>query len=209
MNPKTIASHTRQVGAMLLATMVMAGCDRPAEPGSGAESAAGSPTQVATRRDTQAGREKSVQCLACHGALGVSENQMWPNLAGQSVAYLAKQLRDYRDGRRADPWMTQMAVPLSDDDIDDLAAYFSSLDGVGGEPGSTVVAAASCIACHSAQAVASNALWPALTGQNEHYLAKQLQDFRAGRRTDPVMAPLAQVLSDEQVTELAAHFANQ
>jgi cytochrome c553 len=194
---------------MLLGMLVLAGCDRPAEPGSGAETAATSPGQVAAQRDTRAGREKSVKCLACHGALGMSENQMWPNLAGQSVAYIAKQLRDYREGRRADPWMTQMAVPLSDDDIDDLAAYFSSLDGVGGEPGSTLVAAATCIACHSAQAVASNTLWPALTGQNEHYLAKQLQDFRAGRRTDPVMAPLAQVLSDVQVTALAEHFANQ
>jgi len=209
MNAQMIASLTKLAGAMLLVVVVLAGCDRSAEPGSGAESAASSTAQVASQRDTSAGREKSVQCLGCHGALGMSENQLWPNLAGQSVAYLAKQLRDYRDGRRADPWMTQMAVPLSDDDIDDLAAYFSTLGGVGGEPASTLVAAATCTACHSAQAVASNALWPALTGQNEHYLAKQLQDFRAGRRTDMVMAPLAKVLSDDQVTALAAHFANQ
>ena len=56
---------------------------------------------------------------------------------------------------------------------------------------------------------AANSLWPKLAGQHERYLVKQLQDYQAGRRADPVMAPLAKPLSDQDVEELAAYFAGQ
>jgi cytochrome c553 len=77
--------------------------------------------------DAAAGKTKAATCAACHGAAGVSANPMWPNLAGQKEAYLAKQLKAFRDGTRSDPMMTGMAKPLSDADIADLAAYFSGL----------------------------------------------------------------------------------
>jgi len=77
--------------------------------------------------DADAGKAKSATCTACHGAAGVSANPMWPNLAGQQEMYLAKQLKDFRDGRRNDPVMAPMAKPLSDEDIANLAAYYSSL----------------------------------------------------------------------------------
>ena len=66
-------------------------------------------------------------CAGCHGPKGVSSNPLWPNLAGQKDAYLVKQMKAFRDGTRYDPMMTPMAKPLSDADIDNLAAYFSSL----------------------------------------------------------------------------------
>lgn len=78
--------------------------------------------------DAAAGKGKSASCVACHGAEGVSLNPLWPNLAGQKEQYLAKQLKDFRDGRRNDPMMTPMAKPLSDGDIADLAAYYASLE---------------------------------------------------------------------------------
>lgn len=77
--------------------------------------------------DAEAGKTKSAACAGCHGAEGVSSNPMWPNLAGQKEGYLVKQLKAFREGTRSDPMMTPMAKPLSDDDIDNLAAYFSSL----------------------------------------------------------------------------------
>lgn len=77
--------------------------------------------------DLQAGKKKSTTCAACHGAVGISSNTSWPNLAGQQTAYLIKQLKDFREGRRTDPWMSPMAKPLSDTDIDDLATFFNSL----------------------------------------------------------------------------------
>ncbi len=77
--------------------------------------------------DAAAGKAKAAVCAGCHGAKGVSANPMWPNLAGQKDAYLVKQLKAFREGKRQDPMMSPMAKPLSDADIDNLAAYFSSL----------------------------------------------------------------------------------
>ena len=77
--------------------------------------------------DAAAGKAKSASCAGCHGPAGVSNNPLWPNLAGQKEAYLVKQLKAFRDGERNDPMMAPMAKPLSDDDIANLAAYYSSL----------------------------------------------------------------------------------
>jgi cytochrome c553 len=77
--------------------------------------------------DAAAGKTKSALCAACHGANGISNNDMWPNLAGQKQGYLVKQLTDLRSGERKNPMMSPMAANLSDADIADLAAYFSSL----------------------------------------------------------------------------------
>lgn len=77
--------------------------------------------------DKAAGKAKSTTCAGCHGAAGHSANPIWPNLAGQKEAYLVKQLKAFRDGSRKDPTMNSMAKPLSDADIANLAAYYSSL----------------------------------------------------------------------------------
>ena len=74
-----------------------------------------------------AGKKKSETCAACHGAVGISSNTSWPNLAGQQKAYLVKQMKDFRDGKRSDPWMSPMAKPLSDEDMADLADFYNSL----------------------------------------------------------------------------------
>lgn len=77
--------------------------------------------------DPGAGAEKAVTCSGCHGERGMSVNDIWPNLAGQKAGYLAKALRDFREGRRTDPMMATFARHLSDDDIADLAAYYAAL----------------------------------------------------------------------------------
>ena len=73
------------------------------------------------------GKSKAAMCAACHGLNGISMAPMYPNLKGQKEQYLEKALRAYRDGQRNDPTMSPMARPLSDRDIEDLAAYFSNL----------------------------------------------------------------------------------
>ncbi len=77
--------------------------------------------------DAAAGKAKSVTCAGCHGTNGISNNPMWPNLAGQKQAYLASSLQMYRDGRRKNAMMSAMAKNLTDADISNLAAYYSSL----------------------------------------------------------------------------------
>ena len=76
--------------------------------------------------DAGAGKTKAAVCAACHGPTGRSANDAWPNLAGQKLPYLVKQLKAFRDGTRTNPLMSPMATTLSDADIEDLAAWFSS-----------------------------------------------------------------------------------
>lgn len=76
--------------------------------------------------DVEAGKAKAALCAACHGATGVSMNPMWPNLAGQKEQYLAKQIKAFRDGTRTDAMMAPMVAGLTDDDIDNLAAFFAA-----------------------------------------------------------------------------------
>jgi cytochrome c553 len=77
--------------------------------------------------NASAGKAKSGVCAGCHGPDGVSVNPLWPNLAGQNAEYLVKQMKDYRDGRRTDPVMAPMAQGLTDEDIENLAAYYAGL----------------------------------------------------------------------------------
>ena len=77
--------------------------------------------------DAAAGKAKSSTCASCHGADGIATTDLYPNLAGQKEGYLVKAIKAYRDGTRKDPMMGAMAKPLSDADIDNLAAYYSSL----------------------------------------------------------------------------------
>ena len=77
--------------------------------------------------DAAAGKAKAATCAGCHGPEGISLNDLWPNLAGQKEGYLIAQIKAFRDGQRSNPMMTPMVAPLSDTDIEDLAAYYSSL----------------------------------------------------------------------------------
>lgn len=77
--------------------------------------------------DPVAGKAKSMTCAGCHGINGISNNGMWPNLAGQKAPYLVSQLKQFRDGKRDNAMMTAMAKGLSDADIANLAAYYSNL----------------------------------------------------------------------------------
>jgi cytochrome c553 len=81
--------------------------------------------------DIDAGKAKSAVCATCHGGNGISMIPMYPNLAGQKEQYLVLQLKAFRDGERKNMVMAPMAAGLSDTDIANLSAYFSSLDPAG------------------------------------------------------------------------------
>ena len=90
----------------------------------------------ATAADLKAGEKKAQTCAGCHGPQGNSSNAQFPTLAGQQPIYLVTQLRAFKEGTRENPMMNGMAAGLSDDDIDDLAAYFASQKpkSAGGDP---------------------------------------------------------------------------
>lgn len=85
------------------------------------------PTLSLAEGDPTAGAQKASLCAACHGPKGISVNTLWPNLAGQNGPYLEKQMKAFRDGDRQEPTMQPFMAGLTDQDVADLASYFSSL----------------------------------------------------------------------------------
>ncbi len=83
-------------------------------------------TGPALAGDAVQGKRKAMSCQACHGAQGLSMRDDAPSIAGQSEFYLSKALREFREGKRENEMMSVVARTLSDDEINDLAAYFSS-----------------------------------------------------------------------------------
>jgi cytochrome c553 len=81
----------------------------------------------AVAADVAAGKAKSGMCVACHGTDGISFAPIYPNLKGQKAAYMEKQLKAFKDGSRKDPVMSAMAMPLSDDDIVNISAYYAEM----------------------------------------------------------------------------------
>ena len=77
--------------------------------------------------DADAGAAKAALCAACHGQNGISGNPLWPSLAGQQEAYLAKQIKAFRDGERVDVSMQPFVANLTDQDVEDLAAHYAGL----------------------------------------------------------------------------------
>jgi cytochrome c553 len=161
--------------------------------------------------DISAGKNKASICLGCHGANGVSNNPIWPSLAGQQSAYLAAQLENFKSAERNNSVMTPMAKGLSNEDIQNLAAYFSSLPAKVVPP-STVTAGkdkvAMCAGCHGAK-FDGKAQFPKLAGQNAQYLSNQLHDFKNAKRTSGPMNAIAKGLSDEDITVIANYLSNQ
>lgn len=77
--------------------------------------------------DIEAGKKKSRLCVNCHGSAGISRSPIYPNLAGQKALYLKKQLEAYKSGSREDAIMPTFAKMLSQEDIENLSAYYASL----------------------------------------------------------------------------------
>ncbi|NND92905.1 MAG: cytochrome c4 [Granulosicoccus sp.] len=175
--------------------------------------------------DPAAGQAKSAVCAACHGADGKAIQPAYPDLAGQHVAYLAKQLTDYRDGNRVNALMSGQAANLSDTDILDISAYFASMtkhENVASEDnltlgmniyrgGITAAGVAACAACHGPAGLGNpTAAWPVVSGQNAQYTADQLRYFRSGERAnDPngMMSGVAKRMTDEEIDAVANYIA--
>ncbi len=166
------------------------------------------------------GKTKSAVCAGCHAADGNSGiNPLWPKLAGQHPQYIEKQLKDFKAGNRTDPLMAPMAMPLSDQDVADLAAYFSSQTKKIGTAAADQVAkgekifragnpdtgVAACMACHGPTGAGNpQAVFPALNGQNAAYVEKALKDFRSGARTNDTAKMMQGVVARMTDDEIAA-----
>lgn len=164
--------------------------------------------------DVNAGKEKSKPCAACHGADGNSVNAIWPKLAGQAESYLITQLHYFKNGERKNAQMSPMAANLSDEDIEDLAAYFSAQNSSIGQTspdnldlgakiyraGNSDTGVPACMACHGPAGKGNpGAQYPALSGQHAAYTEAQLNAFRSDERVNMVMQTIADKMSDEEI----------
>lgn len=174
--------------------------------------------------DAEAGRAASAACVACHGADGNSPTDQFPNLAGQVPGYIAAQLAKFQSGARQDPVMAGFVAALTAQDMADLDAYYSGLDGkIGGITPAQESAAlaggkiyrggykpydiAACMGCHGPSGHGIPPAFPRLAGQPAAYLEAQLLAYKSGARVDPVMNAVAFALSAQQIRELALYIS--
>ncbi len=183
----------------------------------------GSATAALAAGDATAGKAKSATCAACHNPDGNSVNPQYPKLAGQSTDYLLKQLQEFKSGARVNPIMAGMVAALSPQDMEDLAAYFSSqqIARAAADPALEPVGKAlfrggdlnngipACTACHGATGAGNPAAkFPALAGQHAEYAEIQLKAFRAMERANDagqMMRGIAAKLTDPQIKAVASY----
>ncbi|WP_324732685.1 c-type cytochrome [Pseudomonas paeninsulae] len=173
--------------------------------------------------DAAAGQGKVVVCGACHGADGNSAAPNFPKLAGQGERYLLKQLNDIKSGERQVVEMTGLLNNLSDEDLADIAAYYSSQTMSVGAADPKLVARGealfrggklnegmpACTGCHSPDGAGLDAAgFPQIGGQHAAYVAKQLTDFREGNRTNDgdnmIMRGIAAKLSNKDIEAVSS-----
>ncbi len=171
--------------------------------------------------DVAAGKQKAQVCAACHGVDGNSTTPAWPKLAGQHESYLIKQLMDFKAGNRENAQMAPMVANLTDQDIEDLAAWFASQKTKPGvtdpdaldlgqkiyRAGSIEAGVPACMACHGPAGQGNPAAkYPVVAGQHAAYLQTQLKAFREDKRTNDineVMRTIVDRMSDEEINSVS------
>lgn len=176
--------------------------------------------------DPAAGKAKSTSCVACHGQDGNSTNPAWPKIAGQHSQYIVKELRDLKAAKsRSNPLMAPIVAGLDEQDMKDLAAYYSDQQPQGGyaneeyvdrgeeiyRGGSFESGFAACMSCHG-PAGSGNPLGriPRVAGQHAEYTVTQLKAFRSGERSnDPygIMRDVAKRMTDEEIRAVAEYIS--
>ena len=170
--------------------------------------------------DPAIGQKKFYTCVGCHGIENYKNaypDYDVPRLRHQNAAYIVSALQEYRSGERPHATMHAQASSLSDQDMEDIAAYLQGGDPV--KPSAKVVGAvptqvASCTACHGENGLGVDAPMnpkpPVLAGQHVDYLEQALTTYHNGRRKNVVMDGMAQLLkTDEDIKIVAAYFASQ
>ncbi|MHB8405027.1 MAG: c-type cytochrome [Gammaproteobacteria bacterium] len=167
-----------------------------------------------------AGQVKAAMCAACHGADGNSVSPQFPKLAGQNAGYIVQELERFKSGERKNSIMAGMAAGLSAQDMQNLAAWFSSQTVKTGEADPSLVKVGetlyrggdqatgipACLACHGPDGSGNEPMpIPALAGQYADYVVTQLQAFAAGARKSPMMDPIASRLTSAQMQAVASY----
>jgi cytochrome c553 len=189
-----------------------------------ASSVAAAETKPAAKADIAKGQAIGTQvCAACHTSDGSRGAPANPILQGQHADYLAKQLSEFKSGKRDNPIMTGMATPLSDEDMKNVAAFFASKAAPAGAAktkdlvllgekiyrgGIADRSIPACAGCHSPSGAGIPAQYPRLAGQHSDYTELQLKGFRDGvRKNNAVMTGVAAKLNDREIKAVADYIA--
>ena len=162
-------------------------------------------------------------CVTCHGAEGNSAITVNPKLAQQHPEYTAKQLAEFKSGKRANPVMMGFASALSDDDMRNVGAYLASTKAKPGFAKDKDLAALgekiyrggiadrqipACAGCHSPNGAGIPSQYPRLSGQHADYTTSQLTQFRDGiRKNNLQMSQVAAKLNDREIKAVADYIA--
>lgn len=163
----------------------------------------------------------NTRCALCHGPEGESASAVYPRLAAQHPDYLRKQLKDFRDGRRKSDTMSEMAADLKDDEIAELATYFSGKKAASRRVGDAELAAvgkfiftrgnsysgvAACASCHGPEGHGTELL-PRLAGQHPAYVEIQLKEFnkRVRNNDNAIMHMIASKLSELETKAVSVY----
>lgn len=198
---------------------------------------------VAAGGNAEAGQKKAAACMGCHGMDGNSPAVPapagpWPKLAGQTQEYIAKQVMDFKSGKRKNDTMSAQAQAIAEVDIPDIAAYFAQQQLKTEAAGDKALLAqgeklfakgkgrpdfvAACVGCHGLKGIgrgdwsksyanAPTVLAPAIGGQHADYLAKQLKAYKDGTRANDVgqvMRNVATRLDDKEIEAVAMYIAS-
>jgi cytochrome c553 len=170
------------------------------------------------------GKELAAGCGGCHGQDGNSSAPIFPKLAHQHAGYISKQLHDFKSQKRPEPTMSALAESLSDDEIEDLAAYYEKQDihieaGEKNPLGERIyrtgiveTGVPACSGCHGPGGNGNpKALFPQVNGQYSDYIMKTLKDFKAGARGNDLngmMRTVASRLNEDQIKAVAEYIEN-
>jgi cytochrome c553 len=163
--------------------------------------------------DAARGKVLSYTCQGCHGIpnyKNAAPSYSVPKVGGQQAAYLIAALKEYASGDRAHPTMHAHAASNSDQDREDMAAFFQGQGAlqsavVGTPPAAVQV----CAACHGADGRPVLPEYPNLAGQHADYIVQALKDYKAGKRKNAVMAGIVSSVKDEDIPAIANFYASQ
>lgn len=210
--------------AALAATFVCGAASLPAQ----AQNAASAPTPAASPR---AAGMLVAMCVGCHNIPGYQasfpEVYKVPKIAGQNAAYIVAALDAYKKGERKHPTMRAIAASLSEQDMNDIAAYYEQLgkhgdnaalpEGLKPDPNAqaqALLTKGACVSCHGAnlsKPLSPN--YPKIAGQHRDYLYYALKAYQVDNnarvgRSNPIMAAQAKQFSHDELKALADYIAS-
>jgi cytochrome c553 len=185
---------------------------------------AASESKPAAKADLAKGQAIATQvCAACHTADGSRGSPANPILQGQHPEYLAKQLAEFKAGKRDNAVMKGFATALSDEDMKNVAAFYASKQAKGGAArnkdlvtlgekiyrgGIADRQVPACAGCHSPTGAGIPAQYPRLSGQHTDYTTAQLTAFRDGiRKNNALMTGVAAKMNDREIKAVADYIA--